>query len=42
MGNKEGAGLGLYIVKYIMEQMNGKIEITNTNPGVEAKLYIPK
>ena len=42
VGNKEGAGLGLYIVKYIMEQMNGKIEITNTNPGVEAKLYIPK
>ena len=39
---KPGAGLGLYIVKYIMEQMNGKVEIRNIKNGLEAKIYMKK
>ena len=39
---KPGAGLGLYIVKYIMEQMNGRAEIRNIENGLEAKIYMKK
>lgn len=31
--NKEGAGLGLYISKEFINQMNGDLEIVNENPG---------
>ncbi|BCN29946.1 HAMP domain-containing sensor histidine kinase [Anaeromicropila herbilytica] len=40
--NKPGAGLGLYIVKYIMEQMDGSVDLNNYNSnGVEITLEIP-
>lgn len=39
---KPGAGLGLYIVKYIMEQMDGKVELHNMGDGLEAKIFIKK
>ena len=38
--NEQGAGLGLFIAKYIMEQMNGKIQLYNDN-GLMVKLYFP-
>lgn len=31
--NKDGVGLGLYISKEFMKQMNGDLEIENDNPG---------
>ena len=34
--NEQGSGLGLYIVKYITEQMNGKVYLHNHNDGLEA------
>lgn len=40
--DKPGAGLGLYIVKYIMEQMDGKVELHNMGDGLEAKIFIKK
>lgn len=33
-----GAGLGLYIVKYIMEQMNGRVMLNNSKDGLEVVL----
>jgi signal transduction histidine kinase len=41
IGEKPGAGLGLYIVKYIMEQMDGKVELINHRDGLEVILEIP-
>ena len=35
-GNEQGSGLGLYIVKYIMEQMNGTVMLHNHAGGLEA------
>lgn len=32
---KPGAGLGLFIVKYIMGQMNGDVSVTNRNDGLQ-------
>ncbi|MCI7350050.1 MAG: HAMP domain-containing histidine kinase [Ruminococcus sp.] len=40
-GNEQGSGLGLYIVKYIMEQMNGEILLKNHNNGLEAIVSLP-
>ncbi|MBU3103456.1 sensor histidine kinase [Clostridium gasigenes] len=40
--NKPGAGLGLYIVKYIMEQMEGKVEIENRRYGLTVILKIKR
>lgn len=38
----EGSGIGLYIVKRIMENANGKIEVTSEiNKGTEFKLFFP-
>lgn len=39
-GKEEGAGLGLYIVKYIMEQMNGSVEAANTGAGFLVSLHL--
>lgn len=39
-GQVEGAGLGLYIVRYIMKQMDGDVVIFNSN-GLEVILKIP-
>ncbi len=37
-GEQPGAGLGLFIVKYIMEQMGGSVSITNHSDGMEVRL----
>ncbi len=39
--DKQGAGLGLYIVKYVMEQMSGTVTVTNTYPGLLIQLILP-
>ncbi|MDO5291826.1 MAG: HAMP domain-containing sensor histidine kinase [bacterium] len=41
VGTKEGAGLGLFIVKYIMEQMDGTVMLKNETPGLLVKLTLP-
>ena len=38
--DKEGSGLGLYISKRFMDEMNGKIEIKNDNPGFKVLIYL--
>ncbi len=38
IGEQSGAGLGLFIVKYIMEQMGGSVTIINHNDGMEVRL----
>lgn len=37
-GGKDGAGLGLFIVKYIMEQMDGSVSLISTDEGLETIL----
>lgn len=36
-----GSGLGLYIVKYIMEQMDGSVKLINHKDGLEVILILP-
>lgn len=40
-GNEQGSGLGLYIVKYISEQMHGKVLLHNHPDGLEAIISLP-
>ena len=40
-GEVTGAGLGLFIVKYIMEQMNGAVQLNNRRDGLEVVLTFP-
>lgn len=40
-GNEQGSGLGLYIVKYIANQMNGNVLLHNHNDGLEAIVTLP-
>ncbi len=40
-GSQQGSGLGLYIVKYLMTQMDGDIVLQNTGDGLLAKLMLP-
>ncbi|MGN1085943.1 MAG: sensor histidine kinase, partial [Porcipelethomonas sp.] len=40
-GNEQGSGLGLYIVKYIAEQMHGKVMLYNHADGLEAVISLP-
>lgn len=40
-GSEQGSGLGLYIVKYIMEQMDGDILLKNHSDGLEAIVSLP-
>lgn len=40
-GSETGSGLGLYIVKYITEQMQGKILLHNHIDGLEAVVSLP-
>lgn len=35
-GDQPGSGLGLYIVKYILERMHGRLELLNREDGLEA------
>lgn len=37
----KGSGLGLAVSKKIIELHNGKIEVKNTDPGVETCIYLP-
>ncbi|MBQ9233583.1 MAG: HAMP domain-containing histidine kinase [Lachnospiraceae bacterium] len=37
-GDKKGAGLGLFIVKYIMEEMGRKVYLNNSREGLEVVL----
>lgn len=39
-GNEAGAGLGLYIVDYVMKQMDGKVELRNGSDGLEVVLIL--
>lgn len=39
--DKQGAGLGLYIVKYLVEEMNGSIQLENKREGLGVKLTFP-
>lgn len=40
-GSEQGSGLGLYIVKYITEQMNGEIMLHNQSDGLEVTVSLP-
>lgn len=40
--NEQGSGLGLYIVKYITEQMKGKIYLHNHSDGLEVTICLPE
>lgn len=39
--HKQGAGLGLYIVKYLVGEMNGTIQVENNREGLGVKLTFP-
>lgn len=39
-GDKQGSGLGLYIVSYIMERMGGSIELQNRDDGLEVIVWL--
>lgn len=41
IGSQPGSGLGLYIVKYIMEAMKGGIILTNEADGLDACIWFP-
>lgn len=38
-GDEPGAGLGLFIVRYLMDRMGGDVELVNHSDGLEAVLY---
>lgn len=40
-GSEQGSGLGLYIVKYLSEKMNGKVLLHNHKGGLEAVISLP-
>jgi signal transduction histidine kinase len=40
-GEQPGSGLGLYIVKHITEKMDGRLELINRQPGLEAVILLP-
>lgn len=39
-GDQPGSGLGLYIVRYILERMHGRLELLNREDGLEAVLAL--
>lgn len=39
--SKNGAGLGLYISRYMMQKMQGEIVCSNRQNGFTVKLLIP-
>ncbi len=40
-GNEQGSGLGLYIVKYITEQLSGTVRLQNHQNGLEVIICFP-
>ncbi|MFQ9516477.1 MAG: ATP-binding protein [Eubacterium sp.] len=40
-GNEQGSGLGLYIVKYVTEQMRGSVLLNNHRDGLEVTISLP-
>ncbi len=40
-GSEQGSGLGLYIVKYIVEKMNGEAFLYNHKDGLEVVIHLP-
>lgn len=38
---QDGAGLGLFIAKNLIQQMGGEITAKNANPGLQFTLYLP-
>ena len=38
--DEDGAGLGLHLANYFIDNMNGKMELANSNPGFMVKIYI--
>lgn len=40
VGDEPGSGLGLYIVKELVDKMGGKLSLINRNPGLEVIIYI--
>ncbi len=40
-GNRQGCGLGLYIVKYIVEKMDGKVFLHSYRDGLEVTVELP-
>lgn len=41
VGEQPGSGLGLYIVKYITNEMDGDLELISRSDGLEAVVWIP-
>lgn len=41
-GSEQGSGLGLYIVKYLMEKMNGSVLLHNHTSSFEAIIRLPE
>lgn len=39
--DEQGSGLGLYIVKYIVEKTGGKVILKNHSQGLEVKIFLP-
>ena len=40
-GSEQGSGLGLYIVKYVMEQSGGNASLKNCEKGLEVTISLP-
>lgn len=40
-GEESGAGLGLFIVKYVLNQMGGDVQAINTGEGLDVVLVMP-
>ena len=40
-GSEQGSGLGLYIVKYVVEQSGGRVTLRNLEKGLEIKIFLP-
>lgn len=40
ISEKDGAGLGLYLTNYFIENMDGKLELHNLHPGFEVAFFI--
>lgn len=41
VGNQPGSGLGLYIVKYLVDEMKGNVEICNSESGLDVVFCLP-